>query len=131
VHQRVALVLAPQQLNREAVEQFLFEHGARWAARRDVVSRAVFGVVQVLEVIGQPAGDVEIEARFDEFNLDVCVRYPGNPLLIPETKPTPREIVASEDGERRLAGYLLRRSADRISCQALGERAQVDLHYEH
>jgi xanthine permease XanP len=131
VRRRVRLVLAPEQLNRETVEQFLFENGARWAARRDVVSRAVFGVVQVIEVIGQPAGDVEIGASFDEFNLNVRVRYRGQPLVIPETKPTPREIVASEDGERRLAGYLLRRSADRISCRASGERAEVDLHYEH
>jgi NCS2 family nucleobase:cation symporter-2 len=61
----------------------------------------------------------------------VRVRYPGKPLLIPETKPTPREIVGSEDGERRLAGYLLRRSADRIGCRAVGERSEVDLHYEH
>ena len=131
VRQRVRLVLAPQQFNRETVEQFLFENGARWAARRDVVSRAVFGVVQVLEVVGQPDGDIEIEASFDEFSLNVRVRYPGKPLLIPETKPTPREIVASEDGERRLAGYLLRRSADRIGCRAVGERSEVDLHYEH
>jgi NCS2 family nucleobase:cation symporter-2 len=127
VRRRVRLILAPQQLNREAVEQFLFENGARWAARRDIVSRAVFGVVQVLEVVGQPDEDVEI----DEFNLNVRVRYPGSPLLIPETKPSPREIVASEDGERRLAGYLLRRSADRVSSRASGERSEVDLHYEH
>ncbi len=131
VRKRVLLVLDTQQLNRETVEQFLLENGARWAARRDIVNRAVFGVMQVLDVIGQPAGGIEIEARFDEFNLDVRVRYRGSPLLIPETKPTPREIVASEDGERRLAGYLLRRSADRVDCRASGERAEVDLHYEH
>jgi NCS2 family nucleobase:cation symporter-2 len=131
VRQRVSLVLAPQEINREAVEQFLFENGARWGARRDVVNRTVFGVIQVIEVIGQPAGNVEIEASFDEFNLNVRIRYRGSPLLIPETKPTAREIVASEDGERRLAGYLLRRSADRISCRALGERAEIHMHYEH
>ncbi|HEY5720370.1 MAG TPA: solute carrier family 23 protein, partial [Gammaproteobacteria bacterium] len=56
VRRRVRLALAAQELEREAVERFLFENGARWAARRDVVSRAVFGVVQVLEVIGTPLG---------------------------------------------------------------------------
>jgi xanthine permease XanP len=131
VRRRVRLVLAPEQFNRDTVEQFLFENGARWAARRDVVNRVVFGVVQVIEVIGPPAGEVEIRASFDEFNLEVRIRYPGSPILIPETRPTPREIVASEDGERRLAGYLLRRSADRISSRASGDRAEVDLHYDH
>jgi xanthine permease XanP len=131
VRQRVTIELEPGRNNRESAEQFLSEQGSRWAARRDIVNRAVFGVIQVLEVIGQPAGDVEIEAAFDEFNLDVRVRFPGSRILIPETRPTPREIVASEDGERRLAGYLLRRSADRIGCRASGGRAEVDLHYDH
>lgn len=131
VRQRVVLLLPAQEVSAEQVEKFLVENGARWAARRDVLDRAVFGAVQVLEVIGQPAGDVEIEASFDEFNLNVRIRYPGPPLLIPETKPTPREIVASEDGERRLAGYLLRRSADRISSREIGEGSEVHLHYDH
>lgn len=131
VRRRVSLLLPAQELNAGMVEKFLVENGSRWAARRDVMDRAVFGAVQVLEVIGQPAGDVEIEASFDEFNLNVRIRYPGAPLMIPETKPTPREIVASEDGERRLAGYLLRRSADRIVSRAIADRAEVDLHYDH
>src|SRR5204863_9386494 len=97
-----------------------------------IVSRAVFGVVQVLEVVAddEPEGG-EVEASFDEFNLDVRIRYRGAPLIIPERKPTPREIIASEDGERLLAGYLLRRSADRVSCKASGSAVEVHLHYDH
>jgi NCS2 family nucleobase:cation symporter-2 len=113
------------------VEQFLADQGARWGARREIVSTATFGVVQVLEVIGQPPGEVEIEASFDEFNLDLYVRFAGDPLFIPENKPSPAEIVASADGERLLAGYLLRRSADRIECHASGGRTEVHLHYDH
>ena len=131
VRQRVSIKLAPGAINREAVEQFLSENGARWAARRDVINRATFGVVQLLEVLGDPPKGVEVEASFDEFNLDVRVRYAGAPLPIPEKKPAPREIMASEDGERLLAGYLLRRSADRISSRQSGETVEVTLHYDH
>ena len=81
--------------------------------------------------LGDPPGGVEIEASFDEFNLDVRIRYIGTPLGLPAQKPTPREIVANEDGERLLAGYLLRRSADRISSHASGDRCEVHLHYDH
>jgi NCS2 family nucleobase:cation symporter-2 len=130
VRQRVAMKLEAGQINRETIEQFLSEQGARWAARRDVVNRAIFGVVQVLEVLKDLPGGM-IEASFDEFNLDIRVRYKGAPLAIPERRPTPREIVASEDGERLLAGYLLRRSADRINCKASGGEAEVQLHYDH
>jgi len=131
VRQRVTLKLQPGQNNREAVEQFLSLQGSRWAARRDVINRATFGAVQVLEVIGDPPGGVAIEASFDEFNLDLRLRYKGNPLIIPETRPSPREILSSDEGERLLAGYLLRRSADRISSTSAGTGAEVHLHYDH
>jgi NCS2 family nucleobase:cation symporter-2 len=131
VRQRVSIKLAPGSVNREAVEGFLSEQGARWAARRDVIRRAIFGVVQVLEVVGNPPGGVDVEASFDEFNLDVAIRYVGAALTIPERRPTPREIVASEDGERLLAGYLLRQSADRIDARGTSGHVEMTLHYDH
>jgi NCS2 family nucleobase:cation symporter-2 len=131
VRQRVAIRLAPDAISRSAVEQFLAEQGARWAARRDVVRRATFGVVQVLDVVGDRPGGVEIEASFDEFNLEIRIRYGGALLVIPDRKPTPREIVTSEDGERLLAGYLLRQSADRVFSRAGAEAAETILHYDH
>jgi len=131
VRQRVTMKLGAGHANRDTIEQFLTEQGGQWGARRDVISRAIFGVVQVVEVVGDESEGVEVTASFDEFNLDVSVRYKGAPLTIPERKPTPREIIATDDGERLLAGYLLRQSADRINCKASGAMAEVQLHYDH
>jgi xanthine permease XanP len=131
VRQRVSLKLSPGGKNREAIEQFLSEQGAHWAARRDVINRAIFGAVQVSEVIGDPPSGVEIEASFDEYNLDLWIHYAGAPLIIPAKRPTTRAIVDSEEGERLLAGYLLRQSADRVTSQAAGQNAEVHLHYDH
>jgi xanthine permease XanP len=131
VRQRVSMELEEGLINREAVEEFLSEQGARWAARRDVVNRAIFSVVQLLEVLGTRVGGVTIEASFDEFNLDIRIRYAGTPLIIPEHKPTPREIIGSDEGELLLAGYLLRRTADRIGSRALDGRAEITLHFDH
>jgi NCS2 family nucleobase:cation symporter-2 len=131
VRQRVTMKLDAGHVDRETIEEFLSEQGGRWAARRDIVSRAIFGVVQTLEVVGDVQEGTEIEATFDEFNLDVRVRYKGAPLIIPERKPTPREIIASEEGERLLAGYLLSQSADRINCRPYGNMTEVQLHYDH
>ncbi|HZP79078.1 MAG TPA: solute carrier family 23 protein [Pseudolabrys sp.] len=129
VRQRVTMKLEPGHVDRETIEQFLSEQGGRWGARRDIISRAIFGVVQVLEVVDHGS---EVEASFDEFNLDIRIRYAGTPLLIPDRRPTPREIVASEDGERLLAGYLLRQTADRVNCKASGGgTVEVQLHYDH
>lgn len=131
IRQRVVLRLEQGRLDREKVESFFSERGARWGARPDIISRATFAAVQVLEVLGDPSEGVEIEASFDEFDLDVLIRYVGIPLLLPEHKPTPQQIMASEDGERLLAGYLLRRTADKISCNAEMDRVVIHLHYDH
>jgi NCS2 family nucleobase:cation symporter-2 len=125
------LSVDPRHFSTSTVSDFMQDQGAAWAARRDVVNRATFGAVQLLELLGAVPGDIELEARFDEFNLDVLVRYTGSPLEFPERRPSAREIIASAEGERLLAGHLLRRSADRISSRAVGEQAEVHLHYDH
>ena len=131
IRQRVSMLLDERDVNREAIEQFLSDQGARWAARRDIINKAIFGVMQVLELVGESSGGIEIEASFDEFNLDIRIRYEGKPVLIPERRPSPREIVEYPEGERLLAGYLLRQSADRINSRAVGEHVEVHLHYDH
>jgi NCS2 family nucleobase:cation symporter-2 len=131
VRKRALLRLETGPPDREVVETFLAEQGGRWAARQEVVSRATFGLVQVLELVADRPGGIEIEARFDEFNLEIRVRHSGAPLVIPEQRPSTREIIASEEGERLLAGYLLRRGADRVTSRASGERAEIQLHYDH
>jgi xanthine permease XanP len=61
----------------------------------------------------------------------VRIRYSGARLVIPERRPSTEDVVASEEGERLLAGYLLRRNADRISSRSWDERAEIYLHYDH
>ncbi|WP_280156352.1 solute carrier family 23 protein [Piscinibacter sp. XHJ-5] len=131
IRQRVLLRLDPGRMDRDRVEGFFSEHGARWGARHDIIRRATFAAVQVLEVLGDPPAGVEIEASFDEFDLDVRIRYVGAPLLLPQQKPTPQQIMESADGERLLAGYLLRRTADEITCNADTDRVEIHLHYDH
>jgi xanthine permease XanP len=131
VRKRASVRLDSGQLNRESVEQFLATQGGHWAARRDVVDRAIFGAVQLLEIIGDPPGGVRIEASFDEFNLDLRVRYRGAPLALPEQRPTRREILDHPEGEHLLAAYLLRRSTDRIAARISGDEADIHLHYDH
>ena len=115
----------------EEATRFLDEQGARWAARRDVVDRARFCLRQALEVLGSPAGGVEIEASFDEFNLDLRVHYAGAPLTMPERQPHRDEILASDSGEQLLAGYLLRRSADRVQATHRAGRSTILFHFDH
>eukprot|EP01038_Epipyxis_sp_PR26KG_P018762 gene18762-biopygen5704 len=110
------------------------QQGARWGARRDVMARVSFAVDQLIGAIqehGQPSGPIRLEAAFDEFSVRVDVSYPGLALPFPDQRPTLDAIVDSEDGVRQLAGYLLRRGADRIVTDTLDRRCRVRLYFDH
>lgn len=128
------LVVEPGRFNSADVEAFMETQGAAWGARRDVVDRASVSLTQSLETIVDacsPAGPLEVEATFDEFNLDLRVSYDGPPLELPESRPTNEEILSSEAGERRLAGFMLRRLADRVAATCRGGRTTVLFHFDH
>jgi xanthine permease XanP len=116
------------------LEQFMETNGAAWGARRDVIDRATFNLAQSIEAIVdscEPQGLVEITVTFDEFNLDLRVSYVGPPLELPERRPTNEEIMESEDGHRRLAGFMLRRYADRVAATHRGGRSTILFHFDH
>jgi NCS2 family nucleobase:cation symporter-2 len=134
IRKTVTLKIEQDRVNPETVEKFFKSAGATWGARPDVVSRATFGVIQLLDAIRQNCwreGPIEIAATFDEFNLDVRASYRGEPLEFPQQRPSNREIVESDNGARLLAGFMLRRCADSLRSESKDGRATVFLHYDH
>ena len=128
------LVVDPQHVDPAAIEAFMETHGAAWGARRDVIDRAGFDLAQSIETIvdsGVATGPLEIEASFDEFSLDLRVSYDGPQLELPEVRPSNEEIMASEEGARRLAGFMLRRHADRVQATHKAGRSTILFHFDH
>jgi NCS2 family nucleobase:cation symporter-2 len=134
VRSRRRLMVDPKAWQAVEVEDFLEVQGAAWGARRDVIERASFSLTQSIESIVDgcaPEGPLEIEASFDEFNLDLRVSYAGPPLEFPDRRPSNEEIMASDEGQRKLAGFLLRRQADRVQATHRGGRSAILLHFDH
>lgn len=134
VRQRVSLAIPIGPTSDRAVEDFLNQRGAAWGARPDVIRRAIFGTQQLVEAVAEhcaPEGDIQLEASFDEYHLDLVLRYRGALLELPAQRPTNAEIVESDDGARRLAGYMLRRNADRCDSSADRGDATVRFHFDH
>lgn len=130
----VALSIDPAGYDPIQIDQFMRAQGAVWGARPDVVNRAIFGVTQLIETVleqAPPPGALQLEAGFDEFNLDIRLRYAGAVLEFPQARPSVREIQESESGARRLAGFLLRRNADRVRAEQDGPRALIRFHFDH
>jgi len=98
------------------------------------MERAIFGTAQAVESIAaycKPPGPINIEASFDEYNLDIRIGYEGGAFPLEPLRPTDSEIRDSEDGIRRLAGFMLQQNADRVRTMSKDGRATLEFHYEH
>jgi len=76
-----------------------------------------------------PQGSIKIRARFDEFDVDLQISYLGAALEFPDQPPSRQDLMTSEDGQRRVAGYLIRRQVDRVTGTS-GESA-FSTHFKH
>ena len=134
VKKTVTLTLEHGKVESPKVEEFFKARGAAWGARPEVISRATFGVIQLVDAVRGEfwhRGAIEIKASFDEFSLNVDLAYDGDALEFPEQRPTNKQIRESEDGARLMAGFMLRKCADRLRSQSKDGRANVHLHYDH
>jgi len=134
ITRRQKIALASDAGIHDSIRVFLEEQGARWGARRNIIERAIFGTAQAAESIGEhcnPKGPITIEASFDEFNLDVRLTYQGDPLTLEETRPSVEEILESDEGMRRLAGFLLKRNADSVRTYSTADKSVVEFRFLH
>jgi NCS2 family nucleobase:cation symporter-2 len=133
--QRVTFSLDPAAADAAAqVDQFFDAAGRAWGARPDVMVRVAFGINQAIETIREhcdPQGPIVVEAHFDEFNLEVKITYRGAPLDLPDQRPSDRDIMDTDAGYRQLAGFMLRRNADRVRTSVKDGAAVLEFHFEH
>jgi xanthine permease XanP len=134
VKKSAALQIERNKLDPQKIEAFFLKQSSVWGARPDVVHRAIFGVIQLVDAIADHCwheGALTIVASFDEFNLDVRVSYKGEQLEFPTLRPTIAEIREGEHGARLLAGYVLRQNADRIRTEHKNGQSVVHFHFDH
>lgn len=134
VRRTQTLTVNPLAVDAQQIEEFMQTHGATWGARRDVIDRARFNLLQSIELLadsGVTKGALHVAASFDEFSLDVGVSYDGVPLELPDRRPSNDEIVTSYEGQYRLAGYMLRNLADRVQVNNRGGHTTVAFHFDH
>jgi xanthine permease XanP len=134
VRKKVVLSLELGEEYASKTYDFMMLNGAAWGARPEVIHRAAFGAEQLVETLlesGVVEGPVEITAAFDEFNLDLTATYKGAAFDVPEQRPSDEEIMEAEDGARRLAGFMLRRNADRVEATRQNGGSRIRLHFDH
>jgi len=134
IKKRVNISLKAGVDSAETVLPFIERQGSLWGARKDVISRAGSALNEFMEIsplLNLSSPDVEVTARFDEFNLDVEIAYRGQLVDIPSTRPDTEAILESTEGQIKFALYMIKSFADRVTISNKKDYAIISLHYVH
>jgi xanthine permease XanP len=134
IRTRVALQLDPRADSAEKIFTFMQVQGGTWGARKEVIDRATYAMNEFMEAAGTldlARGKIAAEVSFDEFNLDVNLRYDGVLMEFPQERPTQVDLLSDETGVAKLAGFLIRNYVDRIKSDCVDGRCRVQFHFDH
>ena len=134
IRRTVTLAIDPKAPALEDIANFIERAAGAWGARRDVVTRVGFAVQQAVEAIIEfcdVTGPVALAMSYDEFDIDATLTYDGVSLDLPEWPPSQEEVLESEEGARRLSGFLVRRQTDRARSALERGTAVLRLHFKH
>ena len=128
------LILQPGRHSSEDVFNYVETQGGLWGARREVIRRAAIAMNETLESVtglGLANGQLEVDMKFDELNLDIDIDYEGTLMQFPMSPPSPEEMLEDDTAVSKLSGFLIRQHVDRVSSTAKDGQCNIHFHYEH
>jgi xanthine permease XanP len=134
VTKRQVLELTPGVDGSQKIFEFMEIQGSIWGARREVIMRATAALNEFVESaagLGLVKGKAQIEVSFDEFNLDMDIRYDGELMEFPSRRPTEDALLADENAVAALSGFLIRQYADRVEAERANGQCRIRMHVDH
>lgn len=134
IAQRQQLILKPGVDTTDTIFAFMEQQGAAWGARKDVIYRAISAMNEFFESVsisGLTKGDITADVGFDEFNLDIDIRYHGTLMEFPATRPTEADLLKDEKTVVRLSGFMIMQYADTVRSDLKDDLCHVQLHFDH
>lgn len=119
----------------EDLNRLIWHLGHTWNARAEVVARmehATSELVETLRAHNLIMGElsVDIAVRFDEYQCQLKLTYRGEAFRLPDRRPDPEAIIDDPSAVRDLAGYLIKRLADRVQLRRHGDSVSVTLIFD-
>jgi xanthine permease XanP len=134
IRKRQSLELTPGADGSQKIFDFMETQGEVWGARRDVIRRATAALNEFVESatsLGLVKGKTQVELSFDEFNLDLDIRYDGELMEFPSRRPTAEALLADDKALANLSGFLIRQYADRVKAETVNGRCRIQMHFDH
>jgi xanthine permease XanP len=131
ISQKASLSLSTDMDAGAEIYKFLETQGATWGARPAVIEEAKHTLRELVEALfmyGKTTGPIEVEALFDEYNLNIHVRYKGDPMEFPKTSPTEDELMSDKTSLSRMSGFIIQLFAEKVTSTADGDHCTVSIH---
>ena len=134
VRKEITVTIDPKTSISGQVFTMMERQGEAWAARAEVIHRMATALAEAAELVaGEMAssGPVTISVSFDEYNLDATVTWTGEPLPLPEKRPSEEDIINNPSAMIQLGGFLIRGHADKVRSSSSGGISVLMIHLEH
>jgi len=134
IAKRRTLELTPGVDGSQKIFEFMETQGGLWGARRDVIMRATAALNEFVEsaaALGLVNGKAQVEVSFDEFNLDVNIRYDGELMEFPSGRPTEDALLTDHKAVTSLSGFLIRQYTDRVKAEMADGQCRIQMHFDH
>jgi NCS2 family nucleobase:cation symporter-2 len=113
------------------MESFVERNAASWGARRDMIARVKFALLQTIDVLAEyrdPRSAIHLTMIYDELDVAVKLAYHGERLELPDVLPA-RDEIKDARGQRLFAGFLIRRQADKAELAIENGLCVLHLHF--
>ncbi|HSF59659.1 MAG TPA: solute carrier family 23 protein [Candidatus Binatia bacterium] len=134
ITKRQLLELIPSVDGSQKIFAFMETQGGLWGARREVITRATAALNEFLESaagLGLVNGTAQAQVSFDEFNLDIDIRYDGRLMQFPSARPTEQALLEDDKAVANLSGFLIRQYADRVKAEMADGQCRIQMHFDH
>ena len=134
IARREVLDLEPGVDSSHKIFNFMENQGATWGARGDVIQKAKMALNEFFELaanLGLAKGKIAAEVFFDEFNLNITIRYDGTPIEFSDVFLEGDALLEDDNALTNLSSRIIRQYADRIESEEKDGQCKVILHFDH
>jgi xanthine permease XanP len=131
IKRSVELVINQGAAQHDDLENFVERNAGGWGARRDVIARAKLALMEAVEAVmdaSEPRQPIHLVMTYDEFDIAAKLVYRGKPLRLADVPPSADEIMG-DGGHLLLAGFLLKRQADRVHSVSRDGQSLLQLQF--
>jgi len=134
VSQKASMELSPEMDVGAEIYRFLENQGATWGARPQIIHEAKHILRELIEALfmhDKTKGPVNVEALFDEYNLNIHTTYNGQPMEFPHSPPSEDELMLDKTSLARMSGFMIQFMAEKVTASVNSGICKVGIHITH